>query len=71
MRQILLFLIVGALLFSSCKKEAKLIDSSPQDLKVGLVDSILPADCIPKNFTTPMGTRVSYTKVGDAVKLSW
>lgn len=71
MKQVYLMFVGGVLLVSSCKKQAKLTDSTIQDIEVNSVDSLLPADCIPANFTTPMGTRVSYTKVGDAVKLSW
>jgi len=36
-----------------------------------VADSLLPADCIPSNFKTKSGTQVMYTRVGDAVQLSW
>jgi len=34
-------------------------------------DSLLPPDCIPANFKTKSGTQVMYTRIGNAVQLSW
>lgn len=71
MKQLFLFLIIGTCIFCSCKKQSAIVIDKKEEKQAGVVDSLLPSDCIPANFTTPMGTKVVYTKVDHAVKLSW
>ena len=62
-------LLLFYLLFTSCGSKS-IENKNAGDVNTGN-DSLLPASCIPANFTTRLGTKVMYTRVGNEVKLSW
>jgi hypothetical protein len=62
------YLILLSIIITGCGSKIK--DSSIVAQSV-INDSLLPVDCIPANLITRLGTKVMYTRVGNAVKLCW